>query len=203
MNFINFLIILAPIYCYGQFEEFIEKDPEPTTMIHGGGAFSIMETGFGLGAFYETPFLNDLHFGLSLDIIKIRDKDQIELTDPFTGYTYTFNKKNDVYLFNLMISAKKRLFSGSFDDSFRPYLIGLIGPVYGINYPEDENGKDLSNPHQWIIAGAIGVGLDADFQGGFYGGLRTQYRFMPFSKRIGERQDHSMIDIRFEIGQRF
>ncbi len=205
MKSVNIFLLLIPVFCFGQFEEYIEKDPEPIILDHRGFVYSLLETGSGLGIFYEIPLSENFwHVGFNFDIIMVRDKNQLETINYF-GQPITFNKRNNVFLFDLMVSAKKRLFVTSFDDSFRPYVFGGIGPLYGVNFPEDDafTGIKLSNQDEWIIAGMIGLGIDADVDGGYYVGFRTQYRFMPFIKQLGETKDHSMIDIRFEIGQRF
>ena len=204
MKYFIIAVLLVPVLCFGQFEEYIEKDPEPLSMTHRGGVFSIMETGSGLGGFYEIPIQNFMHITYTLNAIMIRDKNQIDSYDPITGNPRTYNKKNSVFLFDLMISLKKRLFPRSFDDSFRPYIIGAVGPVYGVNFQvNDFNNEELPTIDGWVISWSLGLGIDVDLNEGIYGGLRTQYRFMPFDKKIGETKDHSMIDIRFEIGQRF
>lgn len=204
MKFLTVLMLIAPVLCFGQFEEYIEKDPEPIVLDHRGFVYSLLETGSGLGLFYEIPYDNYWHLGFDFDVIMLRDKNQLEYVS-YNGYQYTFNKKNNVFLFDLMVMGKKRLFARSFDDSFRPYLLGGFGPVYGVNFPEDNPVTKEEQPNQdsWILAGMVGLGIDADIDGGYYIGFRAQYRFMQFSKTIGETDDHSMVDIRFEIGQRF
>jgi len=183
MKYFIIAILLVPVLCFGQFEEYIEKDPEPLSMTHRGGVFSIMETGSGLGGFYEIPIQNFMHITYTLNAIMLRDKNQIETFNPITGNPVTLNRKNNVFLFDLMISLKKRLFPRSFDDSFRPYIVGAVGPVYGVNFPEDDFGKELPTKDGWVLSWGLGFGIDVDINESVYGGLRTQYRFMTFDKK--------------------
>ena len=202
--FIIFLII--PLFSFAQFEQYIEEDPEPTVMHHRGFAYSLLETGSGLGLFYELPTVNYFHFGIMFDAFIIRDNGQLDFVNPYTGLPESYGKINNVYLLDLMITVKKRLFERSLHDSFRPFLTGSIGPVYGMNYREfnrDIFGNKLHDQFGWTLSGILGVGIDADIDGIYFFGLRVQYRFMPFSKMIGETKDHSMVGIRFEVGQRF
>ena len=199
-----FILLILPMLGFGQISKYLEDDPAPKIKKHRGLAYSLLETGSGLGVFYELPFDHFLHWGLGFDAFMLRDKNQIDYY--YNGYPYTIGKQNNVYLFDLLLTVKKRLFAEDFDDSFRPFLIAGAGPVFGMNFPEfdrDALGQKLEDQYRWTLAGVIGIGLDADVDGKYYFGFRTQYRIMPFSKQLGERKDHSMIDIRLEIGQRF
>ncbi|MCB0281261.1 MAG: hypothetical protein KDF60_01670 [Calditrichaeota bacterium] len=199
------LFILTPAMGFSQLYDYLEDDPAPTIKKHRGLAYSLLETGSGLGVFYEIPFMNFMHWGAEFDAFMLRDKNEFGYTD-YYGYYRTIGKENNVYLFDLMFTLKQRLFAEDFDDSFRPFITASIGPVFGMNFPEfdrDADGQKLKDQYLWTLGGIIGMGLDADVDGKYYFGLRTQYRILPFSERLGERKNHSMIDVRLEIGQRF
>ena len=178
-------ILIIPLISFAQFDKYIEKDPEPTVMSHRGLAYSLLETGSGLGLFYELPSVNFFHFGLVFDAFMLRDNGQIEYYDPWSQLPRSYGKINNVFLFDLMVTAKKRLFEKTLHDSFRPFITAAVGPVYGMNYRE-------FNRNPWT-----------NVDGNYFFGIRVQYRFMPFSKMIGETDDHSMVDLRLEVGQRF
>ncbi len=164
--------------------------------------YSIAETGSGLGLFYETPAYGYLHLGGEFTALIIRDRSEITYYDNF-GILRTYGKQNNVFLLDLMLTAKLRLFAEDFDDSFRPFLTIGAGPVFGMNFPEDDNRFQTRDQYMWAPGGLIGFGLDADVDRQYYFGFRAQYRIMPFSERLGERSNHSMIDLRLEVGQRF
>jgi hypothetical protein len=196
---------ILPFTLTGQMEKYIEEDPPPVVKYHRGLVYNLMETGSGLGLFYEVPFPDYYHLGLAFDFLMIRDNSQLDGVD-YYGRPYSIGKENNVFLFDLMGTVKKRLFTSELDDSFRPFILASFGPVYGMNFPEyptDIYQNKTRKQFAWSLAGTIGIGLDADVEGGYFFGFRTQYRIMPFPEKIGETKNHSMIDIRFEVGQRF
>lgn len=200
-------IIMIPMVSFAQFQKFIEKDPEPTVMSHRGLAYSLLETGSGLGLFYELPTVNFFHFGLVFDAFMLRDNGQIEYYDPFYRVPRSYGKVNNVFLLDLMVTVKKRLFQNTLHDSFRPFITASVGPIYAMNYREYNRNpftdEKLNDQFGWTLGGIIGAGIDADVDGTYFFGLRFQYRVMPFDKMIGESKDHSMVDLRLEVGQRF
>lgn len=200
-----FLVVglLLPAFSQDQLGQLVEDDPQPIIKKQGGFAYSLVETGSGLGGFYEIPFRNFLHFGGEFDVMMLRDNGQIDFVDPYTGYPITIGKKNNVYLLHLMGTLKWRLFADDFDDSFRPFIIAGAGPVFGMNFPEKNNVLETKNQYRWTFGGLIGAGLDADTEGKYFMGFKVQYRFLPFFQKLGERTNHSMFDIRLEFGKRF
>jgi len=206
-HFFILIFLIIPLMASAQIAEYLEDDPKPTIKNQRGLAYSLLETGSGLGFFYELPIEGYIHLGLGFDAFMLRDKNQVDLPNPFyPDRPYSIGKENNVYLLDLMFSAKKRLFPEEFDDSFRPFLSAAVGPVFGMNFPEydtDIEGNPLKDQFEWALGGIVGAGIDADVDGKYFFGFRLQYRILPFSKQLGERKDHSMIDVRLEIGQRF
>ena len=201
------ILLLIPILSFAQFEDYIEDDSKPTVMSHRGFAYSLLETGSGLGFFYELPSANFFHFGAVFDAFMLRDNAQLEYYDPFYDVPRSYGKLNNVFLLDLMVSVKKRMFQNSLHDSFRPFITAAVGPVYGMNFREfnrnPQTGEKLRDQFGWTLGGLIGAGIDADVDGNYFFGFRFQYRILPFGKTIGERKDHSMVDLRLEVGQRF
>jgi hypothetical protein len=195
-----FLFFIIPFQVFGQFEQYLQEDPEPHSEKQWGGAFSVIESGSGLGLFYALPLKNFYHVGATFNVFLLRDSKQFEY------YYYTFNKKNNVYLFDLQITLKKRLFAHQIDDQFRPFIAIGAGPVYGMNFPEQETNPDgTKNEKQFrlTLAGAVAAGVDAVVDADYLFGIRLQYRIMKFPGMLGERQDHSMFDVRLEFGKLF
>jgi len=166
----------------------------------GGLVFTMAESGSGGGAFFSLPFGSLFHAGVAVDVLFLRDSKQIEYRDPYYGGVYQMNKINNVYIFDFQISIKRRLFADDLDDSFRPFLSGGLGPVFGMNFPEDESKPDQ---YEWSIGGFVGGGADITFDKKYFVGVRGQYRMIPFSRRLGETKNHTMFELRFEIGRRF
>jgi outer membrane protein W len=107
-----------------------------------------------------------------------------------------------VYLFDAMLTLKKRFFAEDLHESFRPFLSGGIGPVYGMNFPEVD---ELHDQKAFTFGGFIGAGTDISMDNKFFAGIRVQYRFLPFSSPLGygQNKNHSMVELRLELGKRF
>jgi hypothetical protein len=165
-----------------------------------GLVFTMAETGSGFGAFYAIPFGSIFHVGATINAYFLRDSKQFDYQDPYTGGIYSVNDVNNVYIFDAMITLKRRLFAEDMHDSFRPFLTGGFGPVFGLNNPEDDR---LPNQEEWSFGGFIGAGADVSVDKKFFLSVRAQYKILPFSRRLGERSNHSMFELRFELGRRF
>ena len=183
-----------------QHEDDFKDDIYEENKTEGGLVFSMAESGSGAGAFWGFPFGSVFHAGLTLDAFFLRDSKQVEYVDPYYGGYYQMNKVNNVYIFDLQVAIKRRLFAEDLDDSFRPFLSGGFGPVFGMNFPEDDNLKDQ---YEWSFGGFVGGGADITFDKKYFIGVRGQYRILPFSRRLGETNNQSMFELRIELGRRF
>ncbi|APF16826.1 hypothetical protein [Caldithrix abyssi] len=194
------IIVILPVQLFAQYEKYLLKDPEPQIFKQGGAAFSVVESGSGFGAFYALPLKGYYHIGAEFDVFLLRDKNQIDYIDPWTGYPITINKENNAYMMDLILSIKKRLFAREIDDTLRPFIVVGGGPVYGINFPEDPNRKDEYRPG---LSAYVGTGVDIALESQYFLGLRLQYRFIKFSESFAQKTNHSTFDIRLEIGKMF
>ena len=176
-------------------DEFVFKPKK-----EAGLMVAMAETGSSFGAFISWPFGSLFHAGIGIDAFFLRDARQVEFIDPIYGGMYTLNKENNVYLFDAMFSLKRRFFADDMDDSFRPFLTGGFGPTYGVNFPEE---NDLAVQHRWTVGGYVGGGVDVSVDAKYFVSVRAQYRIIPFSKLLGEKMDHSMFELRFNVGWRF
>ena len=164
-----------------------------------GLVFSMAETGSGFGIFMALPTNIFYHIGITADVYFLRDSKQINYTD-YYGYQRVINKENDVYIFDLMATLKKRLFAEDIHDDFRPFITGGLGPVFGINFPEDDR---LPNQKELTFGGFVGVGADITTSEKFFISVCTQYRIFPFFNPLGEATNHSMFEMQIKIGKRF
>ena len=198
------LIILSiPLFSLGQYEKYLQEHPEPSSESQWGGAFSVVESGSGLGVFYAKPLKGFYHIGVSFDAFMLRDSKQFEYYNYYYQTYVTGNKQNNVYIFDILFTVKKRLLAYSIDDQFRPFVALNIGPVFGMNFPEANNETKVRNEYEWAANVALAVGADVALDGNYLLGLRLQYRFMKFTDILGERQNHSMFDVRLEFGKLF
>jgi hypothetical protein len=196
------VLLFFSFMLYAQDEEW---DEEQTSYRQGGIVFTMAETGSGFGGFFSWPLLQSMHFGLATDLLFIRDSKEITYTDPYYYYPVTYNKINNVYLIDIFFIVKKRLFSKSMDEGFRPFITAAAGPIYGINHPEKWAKKQygLSNTSDLTLGGFFGAGVDINAGSSYFFSIRAQYRIIPFNEIIGETDNHSMLELRFELGKRF
>ena len=197
--FILFLLPAAQIYAQLETEEGFNEQ--------AGIALTMAESGSGVGGFYSLSVFKDIQLGAGLDVYFIRDSKEISVPISYTSQYpiyVTLNKVNNVYLFDLTVFFKYRMFVNTMDESFRPFISAGAGPIYGINYPEVEFAPEKKDEFAWAMGGVIGIGADINVSGPkAFLGIKAQYRFIPFKENIGERENHSMFELRFEIGGRF
>ena len=191
-------LMLAPLQIFAQYEKYLLKDPEPKVYKQGGVAFSVVELGTGLGGFYSMPLKHFWHVGIAADFFLLRDENQIDIIDPWTGIPVTINKENNAYVMDLTVSLKKRLLARKIDDSLRPFVAAGVGPMYGINFPIDKKKKD---EYRWAWSAFGAAGVDIALESNYFLGLRLQYRVIKFQKTFVGKKDHSTFDIRLEIGK--
>jgi hypothetical protein len=176
-------------------------------MKYAGFSFTMAETGSGIGGLMAWPVFENTHFGISLGAYFLRDEDELTFYDHYYyAYPITVNKENNVYLFDFMVSLKRRFFANDLDESLRPFLTAGVGPYYGMNFPEynrDLQGNKTVDQFAWALGGFVGAGVDVDASANFFISIRAQYRIIPFLEYIGERKNHSMFELRFEIGNRY
>jgi opacity protein-like surface antigen len=171
-----------------------------------GFVFTMAESGSGLGGFIAWPLFGGFHLGFNLDAYFLRDSKQIDTYYYYTGTPYSINKENNVYLFDAMITLKKRFFADDLDESFRPFLSAGVGPYYGMNFPEYDTtpeGEPNYDQYRFTVGGFVGAGVDISVNEKMFVGVRGQYRIIPFTQDLGERANHSMFELRFEIGRRY
>ncbi len=200
------LLSITTIFIIFTFGLHAQYDEDEYNMRNAGFAFSMAETGSGIGGYMAWPIMNRTQFGLSLGAYFIRDAGEYSYYNYYTGYPETVGRENNVYLFDFMVSMKRRFFASDLDDSFRPFLAGGVGPYYGMNFPEfdeDPEGNKNYDEYAWAIGGYFGGGVEIDASENYFVSIRFQYRVIPFAEKIGERKNHSMVEIRFEVGNRY
>ncbi|HID40263.1 MAG TPA: hypothetical protein EYP36_12225 [Calditrichaeota bacterium] len=200
------IVVLVPLPAFSQLDKYLQKDPLPTIMNQWGVAFSVLEGGTGIGGFIEMPLKGLLavpwgefiHIGATADFFFIRDSREFQYSD---GYNvYVFNRQNNVYMGDFLLTLRKRLFADQLHDSFQPFIMVSAGGIYGINFPEDKT-RPREQAFALTAAGAVGVNAVVDKV--YLFGVRLQYRYINFGRRVGETKDHSTLDLRLELGRRF
>jgi hypothetical protein len=147
-----------------------------------GANICLSGNGFGVGFFYHRPVSGVTTLTFDFIISGVRNTDEQESYDPITNTYRVLNKVNRLFLFPTMIGAQFRLFSGSFDESFRPYLAIGAGPAFILTTPYDRefftafgHGDTFVKP-----GGYIGLGADIGTFGRNISGVSFRYYYIPF-----------------------
>ncbi len=183
-------------------EEILES--APTHKSERSFTISLATSGLGIGGAYRFTLPAYFHLGFTLEFFIMRDDNELELYDPYSGRYLKLNDLNRLFLIPLNVELKKRLFVNDIEDDFRPHIVLEGGMVFGMNFPNeafvDGNVIKPDNEYQFAPSLAIGVGVDFSTKKTYFATLRTQYRYTQFSEPIAGTKDHSAFEIKFEIG---
>jgi len=138
--------------------------PEPEIFPNSAWGMDIMfgEGGFGLGTFLRREVSDGLTGFIDLSFSESKDEKEVEYID-YWGQSYTFNKKNRVFLVPLNLGLQFRLFSESVSDNLRPYVNFGIGPTLVVSTPyEKEFFSSFGKARGYVSAGGY-VGFGANF----------------------------------------
>jgi hypothetical protein len=164
-----------------------------------GGQVILTNSGFGLGGHLRVAARG---FSLALEASLGAGKDAREVAffDRF-GRRDVLNKANYFLMVPVHIGLERRLFADRIEDDFRPFLLVLVGPTLGWEYPyfSDDNENGLldtgENTFSSISAiprgslrpgfgGTIAIGAHFGSGSGMTQGVRIGYTFAHFSKGI-------------------
>ncbi len=196
-------LLFIPIASFAQYYEEIP----PTHYNEYGAGITVAMSGFGIGGYYRFALPNMFFIGADVDFYMMRDEKQITYYDYYTGYPIELNSPNRLFLIPFDVELKKRLFASDIEDNFRPYIAGMGGFTFGMNFPRDTNDpryQNLPRDNQYRLTFnfALGVGIDVNTSEDFYISIRPQYRFMYFAEAIAGKKNHSNFEIRLELGKR-
>lgn len=90
--------------------------------------------GFGLGGFFRRAFSTTVKGFVDMSFSEYKDEREVQYVDYF-GRTFTFGKKNRVFLLPVNIGIQYRLFENSLTDNLRPYINFGVGPNFVITTP--------------------------------------------------------------------
>jgi hypothetical protein len=202
------VILVFSSSSYSQYE-----DLPPQHLNEYAMGITLSMSGFGLGGIYRKAFPNYFHVGLGLDFYMINDENEFTYYN-YVGYPIKINDFNRLFLIPLSAELKRRLFYNDVEDSFRPYIVGLGGITFGLNFPRDNDiefstlppaeQERLPREDEFRLSFNLGLGVGIDFttNENFYLTVRPQYRFIYFPKAIAGKTNHSNFEIRVELGKR-
>jgi hypothetical protein len=181
IKLLQIILILLCINCFAQ-EEKIYKESEI------GLDLNVNTSGGGIGLFYHKEFLLNYFWGANLNIISIRDEGELTVYDPRFGYI-KINDPNDLFLIPVYLDIRRRLFSESIEDNFRPFITIGAGSVQGFNFVKERIGR--KNEYSLSAIVRAGVGIDMEFASNFLLSISFKYEFIKFPKKIAGKNDYS------------
>lgn len=194
-----FLLLLS-LVCLYPFKEFSQVYRSKVThRDEVGGGFIVAMSGIGLGGFFRKAIFGYSYIGANANFFLMRDDKEFEYIDPITGFPAQANKINRLYYIPLNLELKKRLFTNSIEDNFRPHFTLQGGIIYGMNFPKEEA---LENQFEYGYNLLFGFGVDVRSNDNTFFSIRPQFRFINFNNPIAGYKDHSTFEIQVEIGGR-
>ena len=205
-------LLLALIFFGQSFAQDEMLESSPVHKRERAISFSLATSGFGIGGVYRWTLPSYMHAGINMEFFIVRDDDEIEFIDPFTGIPYKINDANRLFLIPVNFELKKRLFTNDIEDDFRPHIMLSAGTEFGMNFPKpqevfDNNGARTrvqpDNEFQLTWNILFGFGVDFTTKKNTFATLRPQYRITFFPDEIAGKKNHSAFEIKFEIGGQF
>lgn len=156
--------------------------------------------GFGLGLFYRHRLEKDSawYWFVSFSIGDVKDDQEFEYYDYWTGRMVTPGKLNRFYALPLFAGVQYRLWKDDIADNFRPYVTGALGPaiVFSAPFIEEEqimfeDGSALFVQKEIEFFTSLGRGRAHHTFGGYAGagaffgslqrpiGLSARYVYIP------------------------
>jgi len=147
-------------------QEIGELVPEKPPMIFPDNAYGadilFSEGGFGLGMFYHHQLSQEITAFADFSFSEAKDEKEFEYVDIY-GNTYTFGKKNRIFLLPVNFGIQYRLFENALYDNLRPYINLGVGPTLVLTSPYDkEFFNAFGSAHANYALGSY-VGLGANF----------------------------------------
>lgn len=166
------------------------------------GEFFISESGFGGGFFYGYYINPNTTIFTNIYIGGAREGDEFNqwVSTPDGPEWRVPNKINRLFSIPFMFGLQKFLFSDDLEDSFKPYLIGGVGPTLIIAAPYTENREVDGRLTNWFTAfgeadyylkpgGYLGVGAYFGKILGSLLGAKISYYYIPFGDEGLESQE--------------
>ena len=172
----------------------------------------LSNNGFGAGGFYRHEFTDVLSGFAQLAISDVKDDNEVEFFDQYTGQSYTPGKINRLLLIPITFGMQYRLFKDDIVDNFRPYISGGLGPslifVAPYSHPTTittPDGLSITNYDQidffsslkkgqfrYTLGGYIGAGAYFGAETGTLTGVSVRYYYIPYAPGIESMQGVSL-----------
>lgn len=140
------------------------------------------EGGFGLGGFYRRQLSDKITAFSDVSFSEAKDEREIEYYDYYTNQTYTFGKKNRVFLLPVNFGLQYRLFEDVIYDNLRPYVNLGVGPTFVLTTPySEEFFNSFGHGHFKTAAGGyFGFGANFGIDKSSLVGINLRYYIIQF-----------------------
>lgn len=147
-------------------QEIGELAPEKPPMVFPDNAYGVdilfSEGGFGLGTFYHHQITSEITSFIDFSVSEAKDEKEFQYID-YYGNTFTYGKKNRIFLIPLNFGIQYRLFEHTIYDNLRPYLNLGVGPTIVLTSPYDkEFFNSFGSAHANYALGSY-IGFGANF----------------------------------------
>jgi hypothetical protein len=170
-------------------------------------------TGAGFKIHYQTNN-PDLQLNLGVQIGGVRGENEyayINYNSP-GGYFQKGGRKFFTLISPVSFGIKKRLWRESIESDFRPFMVGEIGPVFGVAFPTGKRdpedpyspdipfGESLDRGKGQVTAGGfLGFGVDLGNPGERIYGLTLGFHFYNFLETLGESKSYNGFELRINF----
>ncbi|MGH1365172.1 MAG: hypothetical protein ACRBF0_16550 [Calditrichia bacterium] len=208
-NIVILSLLFSMTALFGQIVVTEDDDINQPLAVHkneGGFSISLASNGIGIGGFYRIAMPNFFYTGVNLEFFVLRDDKETDIAfnTAFGPQVAKFNDINRFFTVPLNVELKKRIFTSSIENNFRPHLLGQTGVVFGMNFPNTVlvEGVEVRPDNQYEISYNLvgGIGVDFATRENYFATVRLQYRYVLFNQEIASKENHSAIEIKFEIG---
>jgi len=177
-----------------------------TPLLNAWGFDLLMSNnGFGAGFFLRHEYTDEIAGFLSLAISDVKDQNEVEYYDYYTGQSYVPNKLNRLIYIPLVAAIQYRLFKDDIVDNFRPFVTAgvgpslifvapyatpqtLIDPISGEIYTQYNQIDFFSSlkygQFRYTIGGYIGAGAYFGMDKGSLSGVNVRYYISPYPPGI-------------------
>lgn len=153
----------------------------PAKYIWGMNVF-VTGSGYAVGMYYQRFISKNFLVFADFAISGARNTDEQEFYDPYTNSYRVPGKVNRLFLFPLMFGTQYRLFSETFDDTFRPFINLGIGPSFILATPYDHEFFSAFGDGSLYVkfGGFAGLGANIGSFGRSVSSVSLRYYVIPF-----------------------
>lgn len=162
----------------------LAPEKEPVDFPDNAFGMDVMfsEGGFGLGAFYRHELTEKFTFFTDFSVSEAKDDNEFETYNYYTGQSFTFGKKNRIFLLPLNSGIQYRLFESVIHDNLRPYVNLGIGPSIIVTTPYSlEFFKSFGKAQaHYALGGYFGLGANFGLDQSSLIGINLRYYLIKF-----------------------